>query len=188
MASFPTPDSDDLINDLDIFLLPKGSFSITQAVAESTSAEGTLEHIFFQIPTTDEYEIWVRQFDADIAGGQDYAIAWWFGVAPPLIVQGDYNGDQVVNAQDYTAWRGNFGGTVSPGTGADGNANGVIDAGDYVVWRNNLSAGSGSLAAVPEPSGLVPLAVASLLLHGRRIEARLNPAYFDSRRFRVRSV
>jgi hypothetical protein len=50
------PDSDEFINDLDIYLLPKGSFDFTQAIAQSTGIEGTLEHIFFQIPTTDEYE------------------------------------------------------------------------------------------------------------------------------------
>jgi hypothetical protein len=163
-AMFPTPDSDDLINNLDVFLLPKGSGVLTQAVAESVTAEGTLQHIFFQIPVTDEYEIWVRQFDADIAGGQGYGLAWWYGVAPPLIVQGDYNGDQIVDIQDYNFWRTNFGGAVSPGTGADGNGNGVIDAADYVVWRNNLSAGTGSAAAVPEPSGLALLAIVGVLL------------------------
>ncbi len=107
----------------------------------------------------------MSQFDADIAGGQDYAVAWWYGTAPPLIVQGDYNGDQIVDAQDYTEWRGGFGSSVTPGTGADGNGNGVIDAGDYTIWRKNLAgAGSGSsLASVPEPGGLVLFALAGVL-------------------------
>lgn len=69
-------------------------------------------------------------------------------------MQGDYKGDQVVDAQDYTVWRGGFGTSVTAGTGADGNGNGVIDAADYVIWRKGLAgAGSGaSLASVPEPS------------------------------------
>jgi hypothetical protein len=167
-ATSPQPDSDDLINDLDIFLLPKGSFNINQAVAESTSVEGTLEHLFFQIPSTDEYEIWVRQFDADISGGQTYGLAWWYGVAPPLVVQGDYNGDSIVNIQDFNFWKANFGNMVTPGTGADGNGNGIVDAADYVIWRKNLAAGSGGSTSIPEPTGaLLTVAVILLLLRQR---------------------
>jgi len=164
------PENDDQINDLDLFLLPQGAFSTNDAIAQSFTAVGTDEHIFFRIPTTGMYEFWVNQFDADIAGGQDYAIAWWYGTAPPLIVQGDYNGDQIVDAEDYNVWRGGFGGSVTPGTGADGNGNGVIDAADYVVWRKGLAgAGSGSsLASVPEPSGLALLAFAGVLAACRR--------------------
>lgn len=70
----------------------------------------------------------------------------------------------LLGPDDYDMWRMNFGATVAAGSGADGNGNGVIDAADYVVWRKNLSAGSGSLAAVPEPSGLMLLALAGVLL------------------------
>ena len=73
------PEADTQINDLDIFLLPKGAFSHSQAIASANSIEGTLEHLFFQIPSTGEYEFWIRQFDEDSIGGitQDYAVAWW---------------------------------------------------------------------------------------------------------------
>ncbi len=180
MSSFPEPDSDDLINDLDIYLVPKGSFSINQAVALSASPEGTLEHIFFQIPTTDEYEIWVHQFDQEeFSAGQDYALAWWYGLAPPLVVQGDYNGDQIVDAQDYTAWRAAFGDSVTAGTGADGNGNGVIDSADYIVWRKSSIAGSGmSLPSVPEPSGLAFFActiAVSICRWGDRVARKQGP-------------
>ena len=96
----------------------------------------------------------MNQFDADIDGGQDYAVAWWFGIAPPLVVQGDYNGDMVVDAQDFSEWKSAFGTTVTPGTGADGNGDGIVDAADYTVWRDHLGemVGGGSLASVPEPS------------------------------------
>ena len=170
------PENDDQINDLDLYLLPQGAINTNAAIAASVSTVGTVEHIFFRIPTTDNYEFWVNQFDQEMfAAGQDYAVAWWFGTAPPLVVQGDYNGDMIVDAQDYTAWRGAFGGTVTPGTGADGNGNGVIDAADYVVWRNSFTAGSGSLAAVPEPNGLMLLIIAGVLLGSRRT-SRLSPA------------
>ena len=47
-------------------------------------------------------------------------------------------------------------------------------AADYTVWRNNLGAGSGSgaLASVPEPSGML-LAVVGFLFSGRRTGRRL---------------
>ncbi len=74
------PDADDVINDLDLFLMPKGSTSTDPYIYNDaiwTSAQDfmPLEHMFIQIPATDEYEIWVRQADNDLGGGQDYGIA-----------------------------------------------------------------------------------------------------------------
>jgi hypothetical protein len=153
--SATSPHADDVINDLDLYLLPKGATDFDQAISVSDSSDSTIDHIFFQIPTTGEYEFWVHQFDQDFFGpGQSYAVAWWADAAAG-VATGDYNGDQVVDSQDYAAWRNNFGGSVTPGTGADGNNNGVIDSGDYIIWRKALNAGSGSsLASVPEPSTL----------------------------------
>jgi hypothetical protein len=163
-----SPPDDDVINDLDIYLLPKFAATIQQSIAASDSAVGTLEHLFFQIPETGEYEFWVRQHDTDVGMNQNYAVAWWAMGALPNLPPGDYNGDMIVDASDYNVWRGDFGESIAPGTGADGNGNGVIDAADYVVWRKNLSAGSGSgLAALPEPSGMV-LALAGVLFAWRR--------------------
>ncbi len=164
------PPDDSVINDLDIYFLPKFAASITQTIALSDSAVGTVEHLFFQIPTTGEYEFWIRQHDTDVGTNQNYAVAWWAMGALPNNPPGDYNGDQIVDAQDYTEWRGGFGGSVTPGTGADGNGNGVIDAADYVIWRKNVGgAGAGSgLASIPEPSSMILLVAASVLLSCRR--------------------
>ena len=77
---------------------------------------------------------------------------------PPPTPTGDYNGDLVVNAADYTVWRNAFGTTVTEmGSGADGHADGVIDDLDYAFWRDNFGvvlAGSGGGAGivVPEPA------------------------------------
>jgi autotransporter-associated beta strand protein len=84
-------------------------------------------------------------------------------------VPGDFNGDGVVNFDDYSTWSSSYG-QVSSLADGNGNNNGTVDAADYVVWRKIMSmAGSGSSAladspAVPEPSGLVLLAVAGFLL------------------------
>jgi hypothetical protein len=145
------PPDDSVINDLDIYLLPKFAGNISQTIAASDSAVGTLEHLFFQIPETGEYEFWVRQHDADVGMTQDYAVAWW-AVAPPTpISQGDYNGNGTVGPEDYDVWKSNYGSSFA---NADGNGNGAVDVGDYTVWRNHLGqmVGSGSLASVPEPS------------------------------------
>lgn len=64
-----------------------------------------------------------------------------FGVAEPLA--GDFNGDGLVGAADYTAWR--------DGLGA------LYTVNDYQVWRDNFGASADDPAppaALPEPAGL----------------------------------
>jgi glycosyl hydrolase family 42 (putative beta-galactosidase) len=88
-------------------------------------------------------------------------------------VPGDYNGDGVVNAADFTVWRDSVG-QIGPGLAADGNINGQIDAGDYNVWLSHFgqTAGGGSSAsanaAVPEPTTLWILLVGILTICSRR--------------------
>jgi hypothetical protein len=81
---------------------------------------------------------------------------------------GDYDGNGLVDANDYAVWRYNFGKqTIIHGSGADGNYDGVIDQADYVVWRSSLASGAGAGAragtAVPEPTiaALITLAAIS---------------------------
>jgi hypothetical protein len=79
---------------------------------------------------------------------------------PPLL--GDYNGNEVVDAADYVAWRNSLNTAVPQYTGADGSGNSTIDAADYTVWRQNfgnvlpIGAAAGSevqpAAAVASPS------------------------------------
>ena len=87
------------------------------------------------------------------------------------ILAGDYNGDHVVDAADYTLWRDNLNTTNRL---ANDMTPGAVTMDDYAVWKNNFGAvlaGSGSGAgssAVPEPgslrlmlAGVVGLLVAS---------------------------
>ncbi len=50
---------------------------------------------------------------------------------------GDFNGDMVVDAHDYSLWRSRFGMTPLAGN-YDGNGDGRYDAADYAVWRDTL--------------------------------------------------
>ncbi|MEM9914993.1 MAG: PEP-CTERM sorting domain-containing protein [Planctomycetota bacterium] len=81
---------------------------------------------------------------------------------------GDYNGNGVVDAADYTVWADNFGSTST--LAADGNGNGVVDAADYTIWADNFgtsAAVSQGLVNVPEPQAMLLLG-AGLLAAGRR--------------------
>lgn len=76
--------------------------------------------------------------------------------SPPLI--GDYNGDNLVNAADYTVWRDNLGGDGSALANRSPFSNGDVSRADYEAWRTNFGASlsaSASLSAVPEPSGFI---------------------------------
>ena len=70
-----------------------------------------------------------------------------------LPVPGDYNGDGMVDAADYTVWRDSEGQTGS-GLPADGDGSGTVDSGDYTLWANNFG-GPGAATAVPEPASVL---------------------------------
>jgi hypothetical protein len=78
-------------------------------------------------------------------------------------ISGDYNSDGRVDAADYSEWRDLLGSTGT-GLAADGDGDGDVDANDYTVWKNNfgqsLSPGTGSTAAVPEPTSWLLLLAA----------------------------
>lgn len=84
----------------------------------------------------------------DNAGGDQASPGFiWPDITPPL--PGDYNGDGLVNAADYTRYRD---GLPLPTEYATA---GVTDAADYAVWQDGYGSGQGSAIAVPEPSGFL---------------------------------
>jgi hypothetical protein len=94
---------------------------------------------------------------------------------------GDYNGDGVVDAADYTVWRDTLGQSVTPGSGADGDGDGTIDQGDYNTWvmhfgEQSPGSGQGASAAVPEPASWALLIVGLSLAGLRKVNS-------SSRRF-----
>ena len=92
------------------------------------------------------------------------------GVPAPAL-PGDYNGDNIVDAIDYTVWRDNLDASVAL---PNDETPGTVDAGDYDVWKAHFGeslAGSGGQSAnvVPEPAALfLILAAAAVGLLARR--------------------
>ena len=86
----------------------------------------------------------------------------------PVGLPGDFNGDHVVDAADYTVWRDHLGAADESSLNGNGDGANGVDAGDYALWKTKFGthngAGAGGLAvgAVPEP-GTVLLSVFSLL-------------------------
>jgi hypothetical protein len=113
----------------------------------------------------------------DVAALKD--IGWT--VIAPLGVNGDYNGNGVVDAADYVIWRDHLNQNF---TLQNDTTPGTVTQADYNVWRSNFGAsagsGSGLLAdgsAVPEPSASVLFLACSVALPfcrrlGRGIQER----------------
>jgi hypothetical protein len=95
----------------------------------------------------------------------------------PAPVAGDYNGNGIVDAADYTVWRDTAGQTganlAADGTGPSGTPDGIVDDLDYQFWVGHFgttSPGVEALSAVPEPSTamLSSLAIGCLWILGYR--------------------
>ena len=97
---------------------------------------------------------WILDYDID-------------AVSLAVTVAGDFSGDGVIDAADYTVWADSFGAT-GHGSAGDGNGDGVVNELDYDVWQTNYGlntplATAGLPTSVPEPTSiqLLVLLVAS---------------------------
>lgn len=114
--------------------------------------------------------------DTKALGSSSYGSARFeFTPVPGPPVPGDYNGDEVVNAADYTVWRDSDGqvgaGLPADGTGDDlaGIPDGDVDSFDYQFWAANYGASNASFAsAVPEPTALALVSFGFLIAGARR--------------------
>lgn len=77
-------------------------------------------------------------------------------LVPTLILPGDFNNDDVVDAADFTVWRDHLG-TSHPLAGAgdeEGASRGVVDLADYQLWRQAF--GDTRVAPDPQPTPGLP--------------------------------
>ncbi len=75
-----------------------------------------------------------------------------------ISLEGDFNGDGIVDVADYTIWRDSLGSAETVGGGADGNGDGIVDEDDYNLWVANFGntiPGSALAVSVPEPSAWI---------------------------------
>lgn len=111
--------------------------------------------------------------------------AWYDGLGYALVsdviqgLAGDFNGDMIVDAADYTLWRDNLGAADDSIINDNGDGVPGIDQADYDVWKANFGSTSpgagGASSSVPEPSAGMLLCLAALpfLGHWRSLgEAR----------------
>jgi hypothetical protein len=83
---------------------------------------------------------------------------------------GDYNGNHIVDAADYTVWRNNLGSADETALRGGGNGMNGVDYGDYELWKLNygltnvpLTSGASLSTAVPEPTSFHLFGVAATI-------------------------
>ncbi|MGD9633735.1 MAG: PEP-CTERM sorting domain-containing protein [Pirellulales bacterium] len=78
-------------------------------------------------------------------------------------LDGDFNGDNKVDAADYTVWRDHLGAADESSIHNNGDGQNGVDAADYALWKNGFgdTAGAASAqgAAVPEPASWLGLLI-----------------------------
>ena len=104
-------------------------------------------------------------------------------VIPAARSLGDYNGNGLVDAADYTVWRDSRGAT-GVDLAADANGNNLVGDEDYDNWKSHFGqvVGNASLVnyAVPEPRALILLAGMLALISLRRAAVSSTRASFST--------
>jgi len=136
----------------------------------------------------------ITAFIDDFATGSTTR-AWYDGLGYALVTDvvqglaGDFNGDLVVNAADYTVWRDSLGAADDSTIHDNGDDVPGVDLADYDVWKDHFGNtsngdGGGASVSVPEPSTSFLCLSATALVFFRCKKRIMNPL----RLRRVRSV
>ena len=147
--------------------LAAGGSSATALVEHSLLGSHTLEpsatidlgFLYNEGINSEDVDLEIRRVGGPVVRTYDQLVTYT-GVAPAGVA-GDYDGNDIVDAADYTIWRDHLGATFQLAN-EGGISPGVVDAADYNFWKSRFGAvtgsGSGGLAgvsAVPEPSTLL---------------------------------
>lgn len=161
-----------------------GSHALNQSLGSITWGNGQLA---VDLVPNDPLNAVVVQGDfSSFGNGPQGAINDVIAVYNVPQLPGDYNGNGVVDAPDYTVWRDTLGSTTDPradGTGPSGVPDGLVDTLDYGLWQSNFGMTIGDLGAaslatnVPEPAALLlaELSVVSLPFWRRTWRAPRGP-------------
>ena len=156
----------DQLENLNLYLMEASSNNPLMAITRSTTSFDNVEHIFFNVQTAGNYKLRVQN-DTQLANGEDYALAWWFGETPPITVAStDFDNDGDVDGDDLDDWAAAFGST----NGGDSDGDGDSDGADFLAWQKEFT-GPGALSAstaVPEPGSLMLLVLGLPLILGRK--------------------
>jgi hypothetical protein len=135
-----------------------------------TAFDGTQQPLVIDLPGEQTIDGWNAISVWCVAAGVSFASGTFAPVDPVL---GDYNGNNAVDAADYTVWRNNLGSsTALPNDDTAG-----VAPDDYDRWKTNFgrTAGSGTSVsaneAVPEAATLMLLILAAAGLPARRRRA-----------------
>lgn len=114
-------------------------------------------------------ELQIIWTDGTVQSFSDVAVDQYMTIEYVAPIAGDYNGDGVVDAADYTVWRDSFGSASN--LVADGDGNGIVGQPDYLIWRDNFGQGAQAASSnlVPEPSTMLLLLLTCLALRNPRL-------------------
>jgi hypothetical protein len=132
---------------------------------------------FEMFETTIELPDGVRSFDLTFISGGTLNATGTINIddisaamIAPSSLPGDFNGDGIVDALDYTVWRNNLGDPDESDLNWSGDG-GDVSASDYDLWKSNYGrslSGNGGIAdslAAPEPVATYLLAAGASILN-----------------------
>ena len=167
------------IGDQEFFYIQSSDFTTDgyqQATATSLAYASLASYAVFEGITGDGFALDIFRQD-----GNRGALAGLQIISTADGLTGDYNGNGMVDAADYTLWRDTLGSVTD--LRADGDRDGHVDPDDFWFWKTHFGESFGvgrgltTSTSVPEPStGLLALAALGCFLAcGARTPRRYGP-------------
>lgn len=146
---------------------------VTLTMTDSDGVVTTLSGVDGDSSSTDSFSTGdsFRYFVGTVTSDVDYRLDnFQLVVEEPTALAGDFNGDGMVNAADYTVWRDNDGAADESALNGAGDGMNGVDSGDYSLWVAQYGQASVTTVAIPEPTSALlsaSLAIAALARRSR---------------------